>query len=71
MEEYLAWMSAQKPQKKWEALRDESEQRNVRHCEFVKIMCGRMSVRHHICPHQSKLVDLYVERLQLLWADLL
>lgn len=33
--------------------------------------CGTEAVFHHSLPHQSKLVDLYVEHLQLLQGDLL
>lgn len=39
----------------------------VRVCDSVAGVC----VRQHIPPHQSKLVDLYIERLQLSRADLL
>lgn len=72
MVEYLAWMSAQKPQKKWEALQkinSKSDKRNMRSvgASFEETECIR--VYWLIPSHQRKLVDLYIKRLQLSQTD--
>lgn len=66
MEEYLAWMRAQNPQKKWEAFREK------RHTSAVVPQpgCVDLNMNQAVSTHQSKLVDLNVERLQLPLADL-
>lgn len=73
MEEYLAWISAQNPQKKCEAWWDKQQRREMRDAASLgrqhrEQRVGRMG---GVGSHQGELVDLHVERLQLPLADLL